>query len=374
VTIQVGTQAPTTVDDSFATTYPSALNVAGPGVLANDNANGGGALSALLVSNVSNGTLTLGASGSVSYTPNFGFVGTDSFTYRAVSGAGNGNVATVTITVAPPTNVQAPYNLRVDSVAGNTVTLRWDALPIGPQAATFILEGGVTPGQVLASIPTGSPSPVFTFVAPTGSWSIRMHGQLGSYKSASSNEVPLFVNVPVTPSAPSRLTGLVNGATLDLAWKNTFGGGAPSGTVVDVTGSFVGSLPLGAVERFSFTPVPGGTYTFRVRETNGGGSSPASDPVSLTFPAGCSGAPAAPANFLGYRVVSTAYVIWDPPASGAAPTSYLLDVTGSFVGTFPTTGRALSGLIGPGAYNVRVQAVNACGASSFTPVQVITFP
>jgi hypothetical protein len=249
-------------------------------VLANDNSNGGGAMTALLVSNVSNGTLTLGASGSVNYTPNFGFVGTDSFTYRAVNAAGNGNVATATITVAPPTNVQAPYNLRVDSVVGTTVTLRFDALPIGPQAAFFVLEGGIAPGQVLASIPTGSRYPIFTFVAPTGSFFIRMHGQLGSDKSPASNEVPLHVNVPVTPSAPARLTGLANGGALELTWKNTFGGGPPTGTVLDVTGSFVGSLPMGPVERFSFNPVPGGSYTFRLRETNVGGSSAASDPLT----------------------------------------------------------------------------------------------
>ena len=111
VSITVGAVAPTTVNDALSTTYPSALNLAAPGVLANDNANGGGALTAALVSNVTNGTLTLGANGSVSYTPNFGFAGSDSFTYRAVSAGGNGNVATVTIAVAPPTNVQAPVQL-----------------------------------------------------------------------------------------------------------------------------------------------------------------------------------------------------------------------------------------------------------------------
>jgi len=68
------------------------------------------------------------------------------------------------------------------------------------------------------------------------------------------------------------------------------------------------------------------------------------------------------------------YVIWDPPSSGAAPTSYLLDVTGSFTGQFPTTGRALNGDAGSGAYTVRVQSVNACGASVFTAAQTVTIP
>ena len=77
----------------------AALTVAAPGVLANDHANGGGAMTAALVSDVSNGTLILGGDGSVSYTPNLGFVGTETFAYRAVNADGGGNVATVTIAV-----------------------------------------------------------------------------------------------------------------------------------------------------------------------------------------------------------------------------------------------------------------------------------
>jgi extracellular elastinolytic metalloproteinase len=270
--------------------------------------------------------------------------------------------------------VQAPFNLRVDSVVGNTVTLRWDTSPAGPQASTFVLEGGVTPGQVLASIPTGSPSPVFTFIAPAGSWSIRMHGQLGTDKSAASNEVALHVNVPVRPSAPANLQGLVNGSTVDLAWKNTFEGGPATGLALDVTGTATLTLPMGVTERFSFSPVPGGTYTFRVRQTNAGGSSLPSSPVTLSFPAGCTGAPQVPANALGYRIGRTVFVIWDPPAAGPAPTAYLLNVTGTFTGSLPTTARALSGTVGPGVYHLSVVATNACGASAATPAQTITVP
>ena len=364
VSLTVGAATPTTVNDAFATPYLTPLNITAPGVLANDNSNGGGAMTAELISSTSNGTLSLSANGGVSYTPNFGFAGVDSFTYRALNGAGPGNVATVNITVNAPTTVQAPYNLRVDSVAGNTVTLRWDALPIGPQASTFILEGGINPGEVLASIPTGHAAPIFTFVAPTGSFFIRMHGQLGADKSAASNEIPLHVNVPVVPSAPANLLGTVNGSTVDLAWKNTFGGGAPTGLVLDVTGSLATSLPMTLGERFSFTPVPGGNYTFRLRGTNAGGASAPSDPVSLSFPAACTGAPEAPANVLAYVLGSTGFVVWDPPASGPAPTGYVLNVTGAFVGSFPTTGRILSGAVAPGTYNLSLVATNACGTGA----------
>jgi len=372
LTVTAGT--PTTAADSFSTPYLTALNITAPGVLANDGSNGGGAMTAVLVSDVTHGTLSLSAGGGISYTPDFGFAGIDSFTYRAQTGIGPGNVATVDIEVAAPTTVQPPYNLRVDAVVGNTVTLRWDALPIGPQASTFVLEGGVAPGEVLASIPTGSQAPIFTFVAPTGSFHIRMHGQLAADRSPASNEVPLHVNVPVPPSAPANLLGLVNGSTLDLAWKNTFGGGPASGLIVDVTGSVNTSLPLGLTERFSFTPVPGGTYTFRLRGTNGGGASPSSDPVTLAFPTACSGAPEPPANFLGYRIGNTVFVVWDPPTSGPAPTGYVLNVSGGFNGSFATTGRSMSGTVGAGSYSLNVVATNACGSSVASPVQVVTVP
>ena len=46
-----------------------------------------------------NGTLTLNADGSFTYTPNANFNGTDSFTYQANDGTADSNVATVTITV-----------------------------------------------------------------------------------------------------------------------------------------------------------------------------------------------------------------------------------------------------------------------------------
>ena len=41
--------------------------------------------------------------------------------------------------------------------------------------AGYVLEGGVDPRSVLASIPTGSSAPAFTFDAPTGAFFVRMH-------------------------------------------------------------------------------------------------------------------------------------------------------------------------------------------------------
>jgi hypothetical protein len=73
-------------------------------------------------------------------------------------------------------------------------------------------------------------------------------------------------------------------------------------------------------------------------------------------------------------VGNTIYVVWDPPASGPAPTQYVLTVSGAFNLSVPTTARALSGAVGPGSYGLSVVASNACGSSAATAVQTVTVP
>jgi hypothetical protein len=151
-----------------------------------------------------------------------------------------------------------------------------------------------------------------------------------------------------------------------LAWRNTFDGGAPASLTLDISGTTALSLPLGLTDAFSFAGVPQGTYTFAVRAVNAAGlTGPPSNAVTLAFPSGCSGAPEVPTNLLAYRAGNTIYVVWDPPASGPAPTGYLL---------FPTAARSLSGAVGAGRYGLSVSATNGCGAGAATPVQTVEVP
>ena len=269
---------------------------------------------------------------------------------------------------------QPPTSLYAASIVGNTLTLRWTPPASGPAPTGYLLEGGVNPGEVLASIPTGSTAAFYTIVAPTGSFYVRMKTLTASGPSVASNEVRVHVNVPVAPSAPANLLGMATGNSVALAWLNTFGGGSPANVILDVTGTLSATVPLGTAESFQFTGVPNGTYTFSLRAQNGGGVSPSSNSVTLTFPSACSGAPQAPTNLLATRSGNTIFVFWDPPTSGAAPTSYVLDVTGAFAGSFPTTGRALNGNAGPGTYNFSVRAANPCGNGPATAVQSVTIP
>jgi hypothetical protein len=370
-----GGAVPTAANDAYSTALNTTLPVAAPGVLANDNTNGGGAMTAQLVSNVANGTLTLNADGGFTYTPTAGFSGSDTFTYRAVNSIGNSNVATVTITVSTGGGgVQPPTNLYVSSLAGNVLTIRWTAPSAGPTPTGYQLAGGVNPGEVLAAIPTGGTAPFLTFTAPTGSFYIRIHSLNGSQTSAPSNEIRVFINVPAAPSAPANLLGTANGSGLALSWRNTYGGGPPTSLLLDVTGSQSASLPLSVTDSFQFAAVPGGTYTFSLRAANAAGTSGPSNPVTLTFPAACTGVPLAPSNFVMAKNGNVLTLFWDPATTGPAPTFFVLTVSGSFVGSLPTTLRTLSGSVGPGSYTVSVYAANACGNGPATAPQTVTVP
>ena len=93
---------PLSPDDAYAVDEDVVLNVAAPGVLSNDTDPELSALSAVLDTDVSSGTLVLASDGSFTYTPNPDFNGVDSFTYFANDGSANSLVAgTVTMTVNP---------------------------------------------------------------------------------------------------------------------------------------------------------------------------------------------------------------------------------------------------------------------------------
>ena len=96
--------APVATNDAYATNEDTQLVVnAASGVLLGgtpDSDVDGNALNALLVSGPSNGTLSLVADGSFTYTPALNFAGpTDTFTYRARDAVSSSGLATVTITV-----------------------------------------------------------------------------------------------------------------------------------------------------------------------------------------------------------------------------------------------------------------------------------
>jgi VCBS repeat-containing protein len=99
LTVNAVNDAPVAVDDTFMVDEDNTLTISAPGVLGNDTDVDSAALTALLVSSTTNGSLTLNTDGSFTYTPNSNFNGTDAFTYRTSDGADLSNVATVSLTI-----------------------------------------------------------------------------------------------------------------------------------------------------------------------------------------------------------------------------------------------------------------------------------
>ena len=134
------------------------------GVLANDTDVDEDDLTAVLESSPSHGLLTLNAAGTFVYSPAAGFIGVDSFTYRASDGELTSNLATVTITVTPvnhaPLAVDDLYEVDEDmvlTVPAATGVLSNDSDPDSDVLTASLVDG---PEHGVLSL---SPSGAFVF-------------------------------------------------------------------------------------------------------------------------------------------------------------------------------------------------------------------
>src|SRR6266481_1168271 len=138
VTITVTPDNPAVAyNDSYSVLVNSSLSVPAPGVLANDTDVDGNSLIGILAAGPANGTLTFTNNGGFFYVPNSGFLGVDTFTYRANDGQSNSAPATVTISVQPP------------ALFSDNFTRGSDPGPLDPwlvQSGNWTVTGGVMKG------------------------------------------------------------------------------------------------------------------------------------------------------------------------------------------------------------------------------------
>ena len=215
---------------------------------------------------------------------------------------------------------------------------------------------------------------MFTFAAPTGTYYLRMRSMSGADVSLPSNEIRVFVGVPTTPSAPANFQAMVKGSTLWMAWQNTFGGGQPASIVMDVTGTATASIALPLAESYTIPGIPNGTFTLRLRATNGAGTSAQSNSVTITGPSTSCALPRVPGAYQATRVGNTVVMSWDPPSGGTPASSYVITVSGSYNGAFPVASRSFAAAAPPGTYVLSVRAANVCGAGPATAFQTVTIP
>ena len=145
VTVTNVNDAPVAADDSYSMNQDTTLTVTAPGVLANDtDADPGDTLHSTVVTFPANGMLAPNADGSFMYTPNPGFTGVDTFTYKANDGTIDSNVATVTITIA---DTQGP-NLTSSVAATSLWPANHDLVGVGLAASATDNSGDPVTIQV----------------------------------------------------------------------------------------------------------------------------------------------------------------------------------------------------------------------------------
>lgn len=149
------TVPPHAADDQFTTFEDVTLNVAPPGILANDTPGSGGTLTAQLVEQTTHGDLQLNPDGSFTYVPELNFAGTDSFSYRAVAEDLQSNTATVTITVESRSGLfltALPERVRANNQDTSTLTLVYQDSSNQPVAGHTILFKSTRPQDVFSNL------------------------------------------------------------------------------------------------------------------------------------------------------------------------------------------------------------------------------
>lgn len=188
--------APVAAADTYVATAGLPESVAAAqGVLANDT--GDGALSAVLVSEPANGTLSLAADGGFTYTAAIGFSGVDSFTYRARAGGVDSAPTTASITVWPQAMVTIAMTGSVaEGAAGPaTVIVARSEGRVDVPLTVDLTVGGTAGSADRTAIPT-------SLVLPAGSTSATF--TLGALEDTLV-EGPETVSMAITPRAHYRL-------------------------------------------------------------------------------------------------------------------------------------------------------------------------
>ena len=132
-------------------------------MLSNDTDAESDPLTAALVSDVSNGMLTLNSDGSFTYTPDLNFNGADSFTYMANDGTADSNIATVSITIEPINDAPVANNDNITTQEDTAVAVTLTASDVDGDALTYSVVSGPSNGSLSGTVPnlTYTPNPNF---------------------------------------------------------------------------------------------------------------------------------------------------------------------------------------------------------------------
>ena len=196
--------APTVVNDAKTTAAGTAVDI---DVVANDSDLEGDTLRVTSVTAPSNGTAVIksGSANTITYTPNAGFRGTDSFNYTLSDGF-NTVIGTVTVTVVPSNRApEAVHSIAaVNLTAGGAVALVDVAGRFTDRDADLLTYSAVSLDTAIATVEVMGSMVTFTPVA-AGATTVEItasdpHGERATLS------VPVTVGVAPEPTTPAEQT------------------------------------------------------------------------------------------------------------------------------------------------------------------------
>jgi hypothetical protein len=283
---------------------------------------------------------------------------------QPINAAIPGAPGAVTATVS---NFRVQLGWLPNSTGGSAGYYLIDARPAEAQSGVTLRTPGAYPAHELSGVPRGR------YVVR-----VRAENSFGIGPPSTETEVIVGGDGGVPPAPPQNLVSSLSGNRLTLTWDPPATGPSLQHYHLDVGRNSgeanIVSIPLPTLNRtFTHDGVPSGIYFVRVRAVNAAGPGDASNEVlvnvgNLPMP------PGAPRLLSSTVTGSTVALMWQPPADGEAPTTYVIEA-GSWHGlanlaTLQVPGSNTAFTISnvpAGSYYVRVRARNAAaigGASN----------
>ena len=251
--------APTANTDNYAAFQDRTLTVsAATGVLSNDTDPTNDDLTAVLQSDVTDGTLMLNEDGSFTYTPDEGFIGVDSFTYRAVDDTGlQSNTATVRINVDAVTGLLANDDIFFTDV--DTALDRTTAILLNNDVGMELTITGIGAEGPFNGTLVATPDPMnptsFSYTPDTGFTGIDYFTYEVTDELGQTDTARVAIGVGVTPGSIGGRVYFDN--DVDGVFEPAVGELAIGGAEVTIVGS---NAPLGEFYRRTFSTNDSGLY------------------------------------------------------------------------------------------------------------------
>jgi len=258
--------SPRATADSYTATEDTQLSVTAPGVLANDTDPNSAAITAVLDTTTSHGTLVLNSNGSFTYNPDANYNGPDSFTYHAANSTLSSSIVAVNLTVGAVNDlpIATPQTVSTDEDVALPITLTGSDLD--GDSLTFAIGTAPAHGSITGTAPNITYTPAANYNGPD---SFTFTASDASGASAPATVSITVISVPDAPVAAPQSVSLTAATSKAITLAGTDADSDPL-TYAVATQPGHGTL-TGTAPNLTYVPVANyvGTDTFTFTANDG---------------------------------------------------------------------------------------------------------